>query len=249
MTDNIDYLTEDPVLSEQKFVCVSFLKPSAVDDKNKDKKITVCGFKVRGSYSSYEEAQARATFLQKCDQYHNIYVAEVGKWCPFEDDPEKAKSSEYMNKDLNKLMKSYMEQQNEAKEFHELRKQQMVQNALAETQKKKQENEASAEASNEITESKNKKKSLKATKQKVDELKSVVEDEKKELTADKDEVSSSINRIRELEAELDSKIREIHGQGSIHDIASRVGQEAGVTMGKVDIDATLAAQTAEQINK
>jgi hypothetical protein len=242
MTDNIDYLTEDPVLSEQKFVCVSFLKPSATD-----KSITVCGFKVRGSYSSYEEAQARATFLQKCDQYHNIYVAEVGKWCPFEDDPEKAKSSEYMNKDLNKLMKSYMEQQNEAKEFHELRKQQMVQKALEETQKKKQDNaSASVEVSDGVT--KSKKKSLK-TQQKVEELKSVVEDEKKELVAEKDEVSNSINRIRELEAELDSKLREIHGQGSIHEIASKVGQEAGIAMGKVDIDEALASKTAEQINK
>jgi hypothetical protein len=135
----IDYLTEDPTISEQKYMCISFLKPSSVDAKNKPKNLTVCGVKIRGSYSTYEEAKARADFLQKCDQYHNIYIGEVGKWCPFEDNPEKAKDSEYMNKDLNKLMKSYWKQQSDAKEHHEIRKQEMIKKAMDEVNKKKKE--------------------------------------------------------------------------------------------------------------
>ena len=87
----IDYLTEDPIISEQKFMCISFLKPSSIEEKHRNKDLTVCGVKVRGCYATYEEAKQRADFLQKCDSYHNIYIGEVGKWCPFEDDPEKAK--------------------------------------------------------------------------------------------------------------------------------------------------------------
>ena len=109
--EEIDYLTEDPVIADQLFVCVSFLKPSSIAEKYRPNDLSVCGFKVRGSYGSYEEAKARADFLNKCDPYHNVYVAEVGKWCPFEDNPDKAKDYEYMNKDLNKLMKNYWKQQ------------------------------------------------------------------------------------------------------------------------------------------
>ena len=137
-SNEIDYLTEDPIITTQIFVCVSFLKNSSVDESKRDPKLTVCGFKVRGSYETYEEAKKRAEFLQKCDPYHNIYIASVGKWCPFEDNPEKAKDNEYMNKDLNKLMKSYTEQQTEAKDFHEIRKQDMVRKAMEEAKKIKE---------------------------------------------------------------------------------------------------------------
>ena len=137
--EEIDYLTEDPIIEEQKYVCVSFLKPSSIIEEKRPKDLSVCGFKVRGGYSTYEEAKARADFLNKCDPYHNIYIAEMGKWCPFEDDPEKAKDAEYMNKDLNKLMKSYWNQQTEAKQFHELRKQDMIKKALDDVNKRKEE--------------------------------------------------------------------------------------------------------------
>lgn len=135
--DATDYLTEDQPLPNQKFMCISFLKPSNIDDKSKVGNLTVSGVKVRGCYETLEEAKARADFLQRCDQYHNIYIGEVGKWCPFEDNPEKAKDSEYMNKDLNKLMKTYMKQQTEAKDYHEIRKQEMMNQAFDEAARKK----------------------------------------------------------------------------------------------------------------
>ena len=31
--EEIDYLTEDPIISEQKFMCISFLKPSSIEEK------------------------------------------------------------------------------------------------------------------------------------------------------------------------------------------------------------------------
>jgi hypothetical protein len=196
--DEIDYLTEDPIISEQKFMCISFLKPSSINDKNKDKDLTVCGVKVRGCYSTYEEAKARADFLQKCDSNHNIYIGEVGKWCPFEDDPEKAKDSEYMNKDLNKLMKTYTNQQSEAKEYHELRKQDMVKKATDEVKTKKE---------NVQVEQKTKKKSKS---DKLDEIKADLETNKIDLEANKASIDENINALRKLQDELSDKYKELN---------------------------------------
>lgn len=196
MTEEIDYLTEDPILSEQKFMCISFLKPSSIEEKYRNKDLTVCGVKVRGCYASYEEAKQRADFLQKCDSSHNIYIGEVGKWCPFEDNPDKAKDSEYMNKDLNKLMKTYTTQQAEAKQYHELRKQEMVKKAVDETDKKKKLNEEQSD-----------KKSTTTTK--LDQMKTSLESNKEELDTEKNRIDENINALRKLQDELADKYREI----------------------------------------
>ena len=210
----VDYLTEDPQLSEQKYMCISFLKPSSIAEKNRPKDVTICGVKIRGSFASYEEAKARADYLQKLDQYHNIYIGEVGKWCPFEDNPEKAKDSEYMNKDLNKLMKSYWNQQTEAKEFHELRKQDMVNKALEDVKTRKNENEAetiieveneSEEQSDNVKSSSKKKKITKKNKQ----LDNFIEQDKIKLDEEKKEIDNNICTLRRLEEELANKIKEM----------------------------------------
>lgn len=198
LTKEIDYLTEDPVINDQKYMCISFIKPTSINEKNKDTNITVCGVKIRGSYSTYEEAKTRAEFLQKCDSSHNIYIGEVGKWCPFEDEPEKAKDSEYMNKDLNKLMKTYWKQQTEAKEFHEIRKQEMIKKSLDEVNEKKEELEV------------NKKVKGKKNKEvKLNDMKEIVENEKEELNNEKIEIDKNINNLRKLEEELAEKMKEL----------------------------------------
>ena len=79
---------------------------------------TVRGLKVRGSYSTKEEAAARAKKLQKSDPIHNIYVADVGKWLPWDPSPSQIKEQEYANDELNKLMKSYNENQEKRDEFY-----------------------------------------------------------------------------------------------------------------------------------
>ena len=132
MSDTKDYLYEDPAVPNQKFVCISILTP-----KNfKDPKETRSTLKVRGSYDTFEEASKRGEFLRNIDPHINVYVGEVGKWLPFDDDPEKAKQQEYQNKQLNNLMKGYMENQEKAKEFHEQRKNELVLKTLKENEDK-----------------------------------------------------------------------------------------------------------------
>ena len=70
---------------------------------------TVRGLKVRGVYSSQEEAVARSKKLQRQDTLHNIFVGEVGKWLPWDPEPSQVKEQEYAEDQLNTLMKKYKE--------------------------------------------------------------------------------------------------------------------------------------------
>jgi Family of unknown function (DUF5832) len=79
---------------------------------------TVRGMKVRGVYSSREEAVARSKKLQRMDPIHNIFVGEVGKWLPWDPEPSQIGEQEYAEDQLNTLMKKYKENE-EAREQYE----------------------------------------------------------------------------------------------------------------------------------
>jgi uncharacterized protein YeaO (DUF488 family) len=68
---------------------------------------TIRGIKVRGSYESMAEAQKRAEVLKKNDGKFDVYVAEVGCWCPWSPNPNEIKDQEYGETELNTLMKKY----------------------------------------------------------------------------------------------------------------------------------------------
>lgn len=129
MGTQVDYLTEDQVISSQKFVVMSILSPGF----SKNPAFSALrGIKIRGSYETYEDAQSRANHLQKIDSLHNVFIGEVGKWLPFEDDPEKAKDMTYAEGKLNNLMKAYMKNQSEAKELYEQRKNELMMKSISE---------------------------------------------------------------------------------------------------------------------
>jgi len=79
---------------------------------------TIRGMKVRGSYSTQEEASARAKKLQRNDPIHNIYVAEVGKWLAWDPNPHNVSSQEYQEEELNSLMKAYKENEEAREQFY-----------------------------------------------------------------------------------------------------------------------------------
>lgn len=83
-----------------------------------DFRTTVRGLKVRGVYSSQEEAVARSKKLQRQDTLHNIFVGEIGKWLPWDPEPSQVKDQEYAEDQLNTLMKKYKEN-DEAREEYE----------------------------------------------------------------------------------------------------------------------------------
>lgn len=78
---------------------------------------TVRGLKIRGVYGSQGEAVARSKKLQRTDPLHNIFVAEVGKWLPWDPEPSDVKEQEYAEDQLNMLMKKYKENEEQREQF------------------------------------------------------------------------------------------------------------------------------------
>jgi hypothetical protein len=129
-----DYLTEDSLLPNgQLFGCISFLT-------DPDKKTTLTGIKMRGVFSTYEAACLHAKKLQSVDPYFNVFVGDMGKWLPFDPSPdsEKVIDSEYQNDELNNIMKSYVENQEKAKIFHEQRKSESMRQSVLDNLSNKQ---------------------------------------------------------------------------------------------------------------
>lgn len=62
------------------------------------------GIKIRGSFSTEEEANNRARMLHKVDPNHDIYVGKVGVWMPFNPDAYKTGKVEYAVDELNSIM-------------------------------------------------------------------------------------------------------------------------------------------------
>ena len=70
---------------------------------------SVRGIKVRGAYETLHDAKQRALSIQKFDNKHNVFVAEVGCWCPWSPFAAELESQEYMETQLNTLVKGYDE--------------------------------------------------------------------------------------------------------------------------------------------
>ena len=88
------------------------------------------GIKVRGSYETIEEAKMQAQRIAQQDKLFNVYVAQVGCWCPWDPNPENIESVEYAHSQLNVLMKNYKEEQSKKDEYYELRKQDMMNRSI-----------------------------------------------------------------------------------------------------------------------
>ena len=187
-----DYLDEDPVISNQLFACISIFTPNSIKTPEGEvikQENNVRAFKIRGVYSSSEKAEKRCEEIRKFDRYHNVFVGEVGKWLPWDDDAANAEEAVYAEPKLNDMMKAYKESQQKATEYNEERKMK----AHAESKKKKQELE-------------------KKEKKEVDDVtndiitKNIIESEvlSNELTSDQDK----LNKLKESLNVEENKLKE-----------------------------------------
>ena len=90
-------------------------------------KTSIRGLKIRGSYETIQEAQKRAEAIKKFDPAFDVYVAQVGCWCPWAPNPEDITDVEYSETQLNTLMKKYKENQEKKDELYRLRRDDMIQ--------------------------------------------------------------------------------------------------------------------------
>ncbi len=182
----VDYLTEDSILPQgQKYVCLSFLT-------DKENKTTLSGIKIRGVFETYEEACTHCKNLQAIDPAFNVFVGEMGKWLPFDPNPDSqaVKDSEYADDQLNKMMKGYLENQEKAKLYHEQRKNEMVRQNILDNLQTRHDSIKDL-----------KKKAKKATGSEAESI-------QKNIT----EIENQIKKMEEKKADLDTQIENLSNQ-------------------------------------
>jgi len=114
-------------------------------DKQCDFKTNVRGVKVRGVYSTYEEAERRAKLLQRRDRSFHVFVGSVGYWLPWDPCADRIENEEYLEEELNTLMKEYKENEIRKDLFFEEQKREAKQDAMRkklEAEKKQAEEKA-----------------------------------------------------------------------------------------------------------
>lgn len=79
------------------------------------------GLKIRGTYSSIEEAELRCKMLREVDPSHDVFVGPVGLWMPWDPEAYKTGRVEYMEEELNQLMSEKTKNEAHAKNSFEQR--------------------------------------------------------------------------------------------------------------------------------
>lgn len=100
-------------------------------------KTSVRGIKVRGSYDTLDEAKARVEQIRKFDDKFNVYVAQIGCWCPWSPSPSVLEDQEYAETSLNSLVKSYIESEELKKDVYKDRKEDMIDKIRKEMEQRK----------------------------------------------------------------------------------------------------------------
>lgn len=76
----------------------------------------VRGVKIRGSFSTQEEAEMQCKKLRDRDPSHDIYLGQVGVWMPFEPNAYKTGKVEFLEPELNRLHQEKTANEIKAKE-------------------------------------------------------------------------------------------------------------------------------------
>jgi hypothetical protein len=112
-------------------------------DKNEDRlneqfgrehafQTSVRGLKVRGAFSTQEEAEMRCKKLRDIDPTHDIFVGPVGMWIPWDPDAYKTGRIEFMEEELNQLHSEKIKNESMAKEEFDRRVKETKQKAIRE---------------------------------------------------------------------------------------------------------------------
>jgi hypothetical protein len=77
---------------------------------------SVRGLKIRGVFSTQEEAEKHCKKIREGDPNHDIFVGPVGIWVPWDPDAYKTGDVQYMEEELNELYHKKIENQEKAKQ-------------------------------------------------------------------------------------------------------------------------------------
>lgn len=145
----------DPKQIDEDFK--SFKRENEIDISTKfseqnNYQTSIRGIKVRGAYETVREAEVRAEVLKRMDDNkHNIYIAQVGCWCPWSANPDEIQNGEYSETELNTLMKEYKKNCENKEIFYNERKKDLIERTQEETERKKKTILEEEESSQDIT--------------------------------------------------------------------------------------------------
>lgn len=100
---------------------------------------SVRGLKIRGVFSTQEEAEMRCKKLREIDPNHDIYVGPVGMWIPWDPDAYKTGRVEFMEDELNQLHHEKLKNETKAKDEFEKRVLEAKRKAIEENVRKARE--------------------------------------------------------------------------------------------------------------
>jgi len=137
ITNNHSYIFNAKELNEQ----FNFFKSSNYTElentyhRDNNFVTSMRGIKVRGVFDTIEEARNRSEFLKRFDDKFNIYIAQVGCWCPWSPNPDSLENQEYSETQLNTLMKQYKQNMDEKDAIFDERKKANIENAASKIKK------------------------------------------------------------------------------------------------------------------
>lgn len=195
-----DHLFEDPSIPGQVWCCLSITTPNTFKS-NTNKKIYAIKF--RGAFPNKNEAELYADELRELEPYFHIFVAEVGKWLPWDDDPQKAEKENYAEEEYNKMVKAHKKEWERTKIVHKERTNYLKKKNIKFQARQRRKNQKITMKKKLINMDsiKNQDKKLKSKEKQLKSRKKIINTKKKSLNKEKVEierVDDQLRKAREL---------------------------------------------------
>ena len=193
------------------------------DERNKFQ-TNIRGLKVRGTYSTREEADKRAKSLQSIDSDFHVFVGQVGYWLPWDPCADKVQDEHYINGQLNDMMEKYKENNINRDIFYEEEKREKIKKAKEEQmQKKREDMERQKQEKNDVDDPEPEETSSKVEgilDKVVEDADKVVEDADKVVEdADKvvEDVKDVVEDVKDVVEDVKDVVDNILNEGTISD--------------------------------
>lgn len=95
-------------------------------DSENNKTQSVRSFKVRGAFEHFDDASKRAHFCRNFEKHFDVYVAPMGKWCPWDPNPTGKIEEKFMLEEQQDLYDKYKKNMEDKETEFAKRKQAMI---------------------------------------------------------------------------------------------------------------------------
>lgn len=110
---------DDTKVPGQNYALISIVSPQS------NQKSEQCCLKIKGVFSTLDEANKYAEMLQKIDQTFDIYVVEMYSWLLIPPDPTQM-DQKFLDSKLNEIISGHRENQIKSKMYFEERKRELM---------------------------------------------------------------------------------------------------------------------------